>query len=173
MARERSDRERKLGWPEAEGEEVPPSGKPTTGGSAPGGAPTGLQHRTDMTGVGGRVPSGCGGDVTRGPSATEAIPEGDVTGGARPSSAVGGSGVGAGGLATGPAGIGGTRNLANGAGRPAGAYGTAPSEPTQTSEEDVVGEANAAEQGLRPGPADLESDLGGSTTFQGTQTGRP
>src|SRR5438477_244874 len=87
------------------------------------------------------------GSARRRPSATQAIPEGDVTGGARPTSAVGGTGVGAGGLATGPAGIGGTRNLAHGTGRPAGAYGTAPSEPTQTSEEDVVGEANAAEQG--------------------------
>ncbi len=80
-------------------------GPPTTGGSAPGGEPTGLRR-------GAGYPDMLGGEA------------GVQSGGVLPVGAGGGSGTGAGGLATGIGGAGGTRNIPHGAGRPAGAPGT-------------------------------------------------
>ena len=84
------------------------SSPPTTGGMAPGGAQTGLRRAEGYP-----VPSGEG---TAG-----------ALGGAMPTAAGGGSGTGAGGLATGPGGAGGTSNIPHGAGRPA--YGTTETDP--------------------------------------------
>lgn len=153
---EQRDRERAVGEREDFAEREPqPSGHPTTGGSAPGGAGTGLKHPEAPPGldVGGMLGVGAGG--------------------ARPTSGIGGSGTGAGGLATGPTGTGGAQNLAHGAGRASGALGTAPSEPGQTSEEDITSGANTAETDNSRGYlGDLQSEPGPSSTFEGTQTGR-
>lgn len=76
-------------------------GRPTTGGTGPGGAPTGLRR---ASGVPERQPAEGPGSV--------------ASGGAPQVGPSGASGISAGGLAAGPAGIGGARNLPEGAGEP-------------------------------------------------------
>jgi hypothetical protein len=76
------------------------AGEPTTGGSAPGGAPTGL-----------RQPHGV-------PSAIGGIEGGVRSGGTPPMQAGGGSGTSVESLAQGPGGTGGMQNVPHGAGRP-------------------------------------------------------
>jgi hypothetical protein len=103
-------------------------GRPTTGGSEPGGAPTGLRH-----------PSGL-------PSRTAGGMAGAPSGGASPTGAGGGTGTSSGGLASGPLGIGGTRNLPHNAGRPGGSV-----VPGDSGEPEV----KVSDSGLttEPGPA--------------------
>jgi hypothetical protein len=141
---------------------TPPSdlgGPPTTGGSMPGGEPTGLRHQTDMLGLGG----GMGGAHT---------------GGMLPTGAGGGTGTGAGGLATGIGGIGGTRNLVHGAGRPA--YGPAPLGESAggplTADTAQPGSAPQGAQGgeasQRTGAASAEPGKSPSGTVRGAGSGR-
>jgi hypothetical protein len=77
-------------------------GRPSTAGDAPGGQATGLR-REEAT------------------PAQSAPPTTVGTGGAMPSAPSGGTGDSAGGLAEGPGGVGGTRVLPHGAGRPGAA----------------------------------------------------
>jgi hypothetical protein len=135
-------------------------GPPTTGGSIPGGAPTGLRHQTDMLGLGG----GMGGSHT---------------GGMLPTGASGGTGTGAGGLGTGPAGIGGTRNLPHGAGRPS--YGPAPRgeragglETTDTALPGARadGAVETGEAGSRGGNAGIEPNRSPAVSIRGAGSGR-
>jgi hypothetical protein len=131
-------------------------GRPTTGGSAPGGAPTGLRHQADTLGLAGAHPR---------------------TGGALPSGAGGGTGTGAGGLATGIGGIGGTRNLPHGAGR--GRRTAAPSEfggleatETEQTEREDLGAAKAGQESTRSGTGGGEPESAPATTVRGAGSGR-
>lgn len=139
--------------PEAEAQ-VQPDGQPTTASTAPGGASTGLRHEQDaLVGTGGGMGGvGAGGAPALGPA--------------------GGSGTGPDGLGSGAGNSGGTRNLIHTAGRPADIPGTVPSEPGQTSEEDITQGANTGGVDLRRGLADPMPAPGPSSTFHGTQTGR-
>jgi hypothetical protein len=122
-------------------------GRPTTGGSEPGGAPTGL-----------RRPSGL-------PSRTAGGMAGAPSGGASPTGAGGGTGTSSGGLASGPSGIGGTRNLPHDAGRPGGSV--MPGDSGQP-------ELEVSDSGLtlneRPVPP---SDVSLDDSGRGTQDGEP
>ena len=131
-------------------------GRPTTGGSGPGGAPTGLRHQTDTLGL------------------ADASPR---TGGALPSGAGGGTGTGAGGLATGIGGIGGTRNLPHGAGR--GRRTAAPSEfggleatETEQTEREGLGAAKTGQESTRSGTGGGEPESAPATTVRGAGSGR-
>ncbi len=131
-------------------------GQGTMGGAKPGAAPTGLRHESGVTSGGAAAPL------------TEGIP---------PAGAIGGSGTGAGGLGTGPAVAGGTRNLVHGAGRPGYGPATHPVTdvvlPTDDTDVGVADETGAlgGEASSRSGSASAEPG-GPARTVRGAGSGR-
>ena len=133
------------------------TGPPTTGGSAPGGEPTGLRRGSGVTSggaagmsLGGTLPTGAGGD----------------------------SGTGAGGLGTGMGGAGGGRNIVHGAGRPSfdpTPLGDASEGPTTTDTTLTAGEhtgAMAAEASSSTGSGGVEPESSPDSTVRGAGSGR-
>lgn len=123
-------------------------GRPTTGDTGPGGAPTGLRR---ASGVPERQPAEGPGSV--------------ASGGAPPVGPSGASGTSAGGLAEGPAGIGGARNLPEGAGHPSEATRHAESDtPVEVTEQGrlrrrdgaAAPDANGLEAAQAPGADEPE-----------------